>query len=546
MASLSSPVERERVRTLNDAHANTKGSHVVYWMNNSVRVRHNPALEEAAHMAASMEQALRVIYLMDVTAQDNQPLPERHASFLLQGLADVAASLQQRKVPFVVLSPEAEADVAIPAMAKDASAVVTDASYLRPGIATRKRAARALQVPLVVVEADVVVPVETATNKAEHAARTIRPKINRLRDDFLEPLEQVALPYQEQGDGKWDVTDDWVQDGRKTEGRIDPVDVKKHDDVLASLQGLDRGAPLVSAFKGGEKEAQEVLKAFLKERLREYGPGRNEPSKQLQSDLSPYLRAGNISPVDIALQTLDFAKGKKSGMKESLDSFLEELIVRRELAANACWFNPDKYDAYEHIVPSFARASLELHKADKRPTTYTYEELEAGLTHDDYWNAAQLEMVVRGKQHGYMRMYWVKQIIGWVDDPAVAMNYGLRLNNRWELDAVDPNSYAGVIWCFGLHDQGWKERPIWGKVRYMNDAGLKRKFNMAAYVAMVDRLIAEQGLPAHIAALRKARGADRRQKTIDQTMKRKRKTPAAPSNKAAKESLLRSIKRLKE
>lgn len=414
-------------------------------------------------MAASMQQALRVIYLIDVTAQDSQPLPERHAAFLLQGLADVASSLHKRHVPFVVLSPDAEAEDAIPAMAKEASAVVTDASYLRPGIATRKRVADNLDIPLLVVEGDVVVPVETVTNKAEHAARTIRPKITRLRDDFLEPLEQVDLPAQEGDNGKWDVATEWLKAAQKINDSIEKVDVMKHDAALASLDGLDRGAPHVAAFRGGEKEAQKVLKSFLKERLREYGPGRNEPSKQLQSDLSPYLRAGNISSVDITLQTLEFAKAKKSSMKESLDSFLEELIVRRELAVNACWFNPDGYDIYDKIVPSFAKASLDLHKEDKRPITYTYEELEAGLTNDDYWNAAQLEMVVRGKQHGYMRMYWVKQIIGWVDDPAVAMDYGLRLNNRWELDAVDPNSYAGVIWCFGLHDQGWKERPIWGR-----------------------------------------------------------------------------------
>lgn len=530
------------MRTLNNETKNENGSFVLYWMNNSVRERHNPALEEAAHMAASLQQPLRVVYLLDVTAQDGQPLPERHASFLLQGLVDAETALRKRCIPFLIVSPSADATSAIPAFAKDASAVVTDASYLRPGIDVRKRTAKALNVPLVVVEADIVIPVDTATDKAEHAARTIRPKITRLLGEFLHPLDTVALPCQQQRDGNWDVAEEWLNAARRVNETIEQVDVSQHDSVLGSLNGLDRGSPRVSAFIGGENEAQKVLKCFLKDRLHEYGKGRNEPAKQLQSDLSPYLRAGNISPVDIALQTKAFGKGKKPIIKESEASFLEELIVRRELAVNACWFRPKTYDVYDHIVPAFAKASLELHKADKRPKIYTYEKLEAGVTSDEYWNAAQLEMIVRGKQHGYMRMYWVKQIIGWVEDPAVAMDYALRLNNRWELDAVDPNSYAGVIWCFGLHDQGWKERPIWGKVRYMNDAGLKRKFNMPAYVSMVDRMVAKEGLPAHVAELRKHYGVGGQQKTIEQTMKRSR---SKSGSQTAKESLLRSIKRLK-
>lgn len=491
-------------------------------MNNSVRERYNPALEEAASMAADLKQPLRVVYLLDVTAQDGRPLPERHASFLLQGLVDVAAALRRRHIPFVVIAPGPDAARAIPALANSASAVVTDASYLRFGIGIRKRASEALTVPLVVVEADVVVPVETASNKAEHAARTLRPKLTRLMFDYIQPLGNIELPFQTQSCGVWDTSEEWLKAVRQEHESIHAIDVSLHDSVLESLNGLDRGSPRVSAFTGGENEAQRILRSFLNEKLVEYGKGRNEPARQLQSNLGPYLRAGNISPIDIALQTMAFAKGKNGIVKESESSFLEELIVRRELAVNACWFNPGIYDVYDHIIPAFAKASLALHKSDKRPKVYTYKELEAGVTDDIYWNAAQLEMIVRGKQHGYMRMYWVKQIIGWVEDPAVAMDYALRLNNRWELDAVDPNSYAGVIWCFGLHDRGWKERPIWGKVRYMNDSGLRRKFNMAAYISMVERMVATEGLPAHIAELRKKYDTGGRQNTINQTMKHQR------------------------
>lgn len=551
---MESPVERDRVRNLNANGVSPKGTFVLYWMNNSVRTRYNAALEEAAHLSVSRRLPLRVAFLMDATAADGSLLPERHALFLLQGLADVREALHHRDIPFVAVAPGPGAVETLPALATGAAAVVTDASYLSPGIDVRRQVAAALSVPMFVVEADVVVPVESASNKAEHAARTIRPKITRLLGEYLKPLDEVKLSFQDKDKITCGSVQKWLSEVREHDDNVLELNLDNVEEELKTIDGLDRGAPPVSEFHGGQTQAQKVLKQFLKEKLLGYGTGRNEPVKQLQSDLSPYLRAGNISPVDIALQTKDAARGKKSSAKESEASFLEELIVRRELAVNACWFNPGSYDVYDNIVPAFAKASLELHKADKRPVVYSYEELEAGVTGDAYWNAAQLELVVRGKMHGYMRMYWAKQILGWVEDPATAMEYALRLNNRWELDAVDPNSYAGVIWCFGLHDQGWRERPIWGKVRYMNDAGLKRKFNMPAYVEMVNRMAEKEGLPQHIAELRKTKRIDGpQQKTIQQTIKRRRstskKTSQATKATAAREkrdALLNSIKRLRQ
>lgn len=509
-------------------------------MQNSVRTRHNPALEHAAHLSNVLRRPLRVAYFLDVTAADGHPLPERHALFLLQGLKDVKQGLENRHIPFVVFAAGVDIAEGVEKLAEKCSAVVTDASYLRGGIQVRNKAGRALKVPLFVVEGDVVVPVEEVSTKAEYAARTIRPKIMGLMDDFLVPLEQVRLEHQSENEG-WE----------ENVGGMDAVDVTDVEKVLKGMDGLDRGAIRVKGFLGGEKEAQNVLRTFLKEKFADYGADRNEPAKQMQSDLSPYLRSGNVSPVDIAMQAKKEAKGKGKAVEESEASFLEELIVRRELAVNACWFNQDLYDVYEHIVPEFAQKSLEEHKADKRPEVYTYEQLEAGLTNDEYWNAAQLELVVRGKMHGYMRMYWAKQILGWVEDPATAMDYALRLNNRWELDAVDPNSYAGVIWCFGLHDHGWQERPIWGKVRYMNESGLKRKFDMAAYVTMVQKMVTDDGLPEHIAKLRKGSKPQGQQQTIDESTKRSRSSKSIKNSStksspnSTRESQSRAAKRHK-
>lgn len=510
MPTDASPAGTTRVHVLNDNIVNKAGTFVLYWMSNSLRSHYNYAFAHASYLCEKYKIPLRVAHVFDLIALDGEPLPERHAAFQLESLLDVKTDLQRRNVPFVAIDGLHKVADAIPALAEDAVAVVTDASYLRKGRSDRNAVATALSIPLYVVEADVVVPVQTVSDKSEYAARTIRPKITRALKDYLVPMKDIELTNQKKCDIKR-----WIS---STNSDLSILQLEDVDEVLKGMEGLDRGAPRVRFFKGGQEEAQKRLATFLDERLREYGGGRNEPAKKLQSDLSPYLRSGNISPVDIALQTKAKAR-KKASWRESEESFLEELIVRRELAVNACWFNADVYDIYDEIVPNFARESLALHKSDKRPKIFTYEELEAAVTEDPYWNAAQLEMVVQGKMHGYMRMYWVKRIIGWVEDPAEAMDYALRLNNRWELDAVDPNSYAGVIWCFGLHDRGWTERPIWGKVRYMNESGLKRKFNMAAYIAYVDKMVASEGLPMHIAELRKKHKMGGRQQTIDGSRK---------------------------
>jgi deoxyribodipyrimidine photo-lyase len=46
------------------------------------------------------------------------------------------------------------------------------------------------------VETEVVVPVELASDKREHAARTLRPKIQEHLDEFLVELEPTAVEKQ--------------------------------------------------------------------------------------------------------------------------------------------------------------------------------------------------------------------------------------------------------------------------------------------------------------------------------------------------------------
>jgi deoxyribodipyrimidine photo-lyase len=164
--------------------------------------------------------------------------------------------------------------------------------------------------------------------------------------------------------------------------------------------------------------------------------------------------------------------------------FLEELIVRRELADNFCLYNAE-YDNPSGF-PDWAKKTLNIHDKDIRPILYTLEEFEQAQTDDPLWNAAQMEMVKRGKMHGYMRMYWAKKILEWTESSTQAMEYAIYLNDRYELDGRDPNGYTGIAWSIGgVHDRAWGERPIFGKIRYMSFNGCKSKFDVKAYIRKI-------------------------------------------------------------
>ena len=252
--------------------------------------------------------------------------------------------------------------------------------------------------------------------------------------------------------------------------------------AILSKLSIDRTVGPVASSEGGTAKATGLLAAFIDGKLKHYADRRSDPGVDLGSHMSPYLHFGHISPLTIALEV----QNARGILRRSKEAFLEELIVRRELSMNFVRYNP-RYDSIL-CLPDWATKTLEDHQKDRREFVYTPVQLEQARTHDPYWNAAQQEMVISGKMHNYMRMYWGKKILEWSKTPAEAYNIALHLNNKYELDGRDPNGFAGVAWCFGKHDRAWKERPIFGKVRYMNAAGLKRKFNMESYVGRVKAL----------------------------------------------------------
>jgi deoxyribodipyrimidine photo-lyase len=232
----------------------------------------------------------------------------------------------------------------------------------------------------------------------------------------------------------------------------------------------------------GEKAAGKALQNFLKYGINDYEERRNDPSLEGQSGLSPYLHFGQLSSQRVALEVM-----KSNASKQSRDAFLEELIIRKELSDNFCFYNPN-YDSFDGF-PAWARKSLDEHRKDKREYRYALEQFEHAGTHDDLWNAAQNEMVIRGKMHGYMRMYWAKKILEWSESPEEAMETAIFLNDKYELDGRDPNGYTGIAWSIGgVHDRAWGERPVFGKIRYMSYHGCKSKFDVKAYIEKVNNL----------------------------------------------------------
>jgi len=447
-------IEPERLTELNDA-PEQPGDYVLYWMQNSQRAEFNPALEAA--IAAANRLGLPVLVGFGLTS-DYPEANARHYAFMLEGLAETAKVLREHRLGFVIRlgSPD---DVAL-SLAQRAALVVCDRGYLRAQRQWRARVAAEAGRRVPQVEGDVVVPVELVSAKPEIGARTLRPKLLRVRDQFLHPLRRQHPVHS--------------AERVKAAGDVDLNDIPP---LLARL-GVDHSVSPVGNIRGGYKEAKRRLDEFVTRSLPNYVAARAHPGEPEVSTLSPYLHFGQISPVEVAL-----AARNAEAADENNASFLEELIVRRELAMNFV-HTTSNYDRYD-CLPEWARLTLAAHRRDRREHVYRFDQLARADTHDPYWNAAMREMLLTGYMHNYMRMYWGKKVLEWSPSPEEGYAILLRLNNKFFLDGRDANSYANVGWIFGLHDRPWPERPIFGKVRSMTASGLRRKTDIDDYVRKI-------------------------------------------------------------
>ena len=444
-------IETERIKFLNNKKEKN-GDYILYWMQSSQRTEYNHALEHSIIKANSLKKPLLVFFgLTEKFPNANL----RNFSFMFEGLYEVEKSLRDKGIRFVLWKESPETGAA--EMAKDASVVIVDKGYQKIERHWRDFVAKNIDCPLIEVETNTVVPVEEVSKKEEYSAATIRPKIKKILDQYMVPLRPInpIIPSLSMD--------------------VDSLEID-FDSLIKSLN-IDRSVNVAPDLFGGTSEAKSNLDIFIKKKLDRYDDLRNNPNLDYLSNMSPYLHFGQVSPIYIALK---IAQTESPGK----EPYLEELVVRRELSMNYVYYN-NHYDSFLGL-PDWCKKTLESHEKDSREYIYSIKDFENANTHDPYWNAAQKEMIYTGKMHGYMRMYWGKKVIEWSKSPKDAYEILIYLNDKYELDGRDANGYTGVAWCFGKHDRPWVERKIFGNVRYMNDKGLKRKFDADAYAKRIN------------------------------------------------------------
>lgn len=433
-------VAPERVRLLNDAPARSGARYVLYWAQIHRRIDFNHGLAYAVELANRLK--LPVLVYEGLTSL--RPFAaKRFDEFILDGVPDNAKRAAELGLGYEFFHRAAAGDAndVLYRWAKDAAALVTDDF---PGYMARGHNASVpakIGIPYYAADSNCIVPM-ACIPKQEYAAYTIRPKIHRLLEEYLQPFEMEKVKHR------------WA--------------------------GERAAIPEAPGTGGGRKAALRRLRHFLEQGLSRYAQHNREPMADATSRMSSFLHFGHISALEIALAVREYAAEHKLIVPE----FLEQLIVRRELAFNFAQYGPDPRSL--SALPDWARETLRKHDGDKREWVYTRRQFEDAATHDALWNATQKELLRDGVIHGYQRMYWGKKIIEWSASHQDALDTMIYLHDWYALDGRDPNTYTNILWCFGLHDRPWTERPIFGMVRYMNLAGMQRKTNVRAYIAYAE------------------------------------------------------------
>ncbi|HXC95320.1 MAG TPA: deoxyribodipyrimidine photo-lyase [Edaphobacter sp.] len=444
------------------------GRCVVYWMQRAQRGIDNHAVDLAVKIANRLELPL-VVYFAAISNFPHANL--RHYAFLNQGLPDIEADLGKRNISFVMRRAPHESHGRFLADAK-AAFLIGDENPMREPERWRKQLASRIKIPFWTVDTDVVVP-SKLMEKAQYGAYTLRPRLYRLLSEHLYPYENPHANH------AW----------KKPRGFLAH---SVHEDITRGWKDFDRSVAPVDAWVGGTQAGLRRLKVFTSKMLQDYDSQRNHPEVDGTSCLSPYLHFGHVGPITIAL-AIDAAARAIPKLHAARDSYFNELIVWRELAVNFVRYTPN-YDSPE-CAESWAKVTIAEHARDEREVLYSLSQLEKAQTHDDLWNAAQMQMVRHGWMHNYLRMYWAKKILEWTPNVATAMKCAIHLNDKYFLDGRDPNGYAGIAWAIlGKFDRAWGERPIFGKIRYMSGTSTGKKFNSKMYIEQMGVLPEQKSL----------------------------------------------------
>ncbi|NTX02238.1 deoxyribodipyrimidine photo-lyase [Myxococcus sp. CA051A] len=435
---------------------------VLYWCMVNHRAEENHALDTAIALGNHLHLPVVVYHAL---RPDYPHASDRLHAWALEGMADLTSAFASRGLPYWVELPRhaREHHPRLAELGKRAAAVVTDffPTYIIPG--HLRGAAKALHVPLFAVDASCVVPMQRIPT-LQAGAYTLRPKLQKLWPEYLgrtlrsRHLEAAAA-------------------GRKLSPDFDVADAREARQSLASFHIDHAVTPL--AERGGRKAGLKALDAFLHENLEGYDAGRNDPGLARQSGLSPFFHWGNLFPGEAARAAIR-ARGTDD---PNVRGFLEELLVRRELGFNFCFHTPEAKQLSVESLPGWARETLSTHQKDAREHLYSLEQLEHASTADGLWNAAQRELVERGRIHNYLRMLWGKKILEWSRTPDEGLQRIAHLNDKYAVDGRDPASVANFMWVLGLHDRPFQERKVLGKVRPMSSPRTAEKYDLAPYMA---------------------------------------------------------------
>jgi len=469
-------INQKRIRKLNIKEI-LQGP-IIYWMNREMRIHDNWSLLYAQHLARENKQPLIVVYNLVPNFLGGQ---NRQLAFKINTLKEIQRNLEKKNISFYLIidATGKNSGRQIVDFSNDihAGAVVTDFYPLRLPRSWNEYVRKNTVCAFFGVDAHNIVPTWIASDKKEYGAYTIRPKIYRQLPEFFEEFPVLKKHAY--------ILDNSISD-------IDWDAIMNEKEINESLESIS-WAPT------GESGAQKILQRFLKTGIYNYAYKRNDPNEDAQSNMAPYLHYGMIAPQRVAIEVVKIAgrdvtdiihyiKNKaKIDTKYNLNildhagAFLEEIIIRRELSDNFCFYDKE-YDT-PNSFPNWAKKSIVKTEKESRMYIYTKKQFEKGETHDDLWNAAQIQMVTTGKMHGYMRMYWAKKILEWTKNADDAMKIAIYLNDTYSLDGRDPNGYAGIAWSIGgVHDRAWFSRPIFGQIRYMSYGGCKGKFDVKKYI----------------------------------------------------------------
>ncbi len=428
---------------------------VVYWMSRDQRLMDNWALLFAIEQANELKVPCHIIFTLSSSFLG---AGQRQFDFMIAGLKELEVKSVSLGLGFHVLMGKPDNTLSQLVIEINASRLVSDFDPLAIKRNWKDEVNKKIEVPHIEIDAHNVVPCRVVSVKQEFGAYTIRPKIKRWLTEYLTEIPSIPEV--------------------KVKTKCVPIDWEK----VVEWLNPDVSVSIVSWLKPGYIAGINALEKFIEKGIKGYSIKRNNPLINGQSNLSPYIHFGQLSAQRVAIEV-----SKANAPEEDKSAFLDELIVRRELSDNFCFYNKD-YDN-PNGFHSWAKQSIEKHRLDEREHIYKQIDFEEATTQDLLWNAAQMEMVKTGKMHGYMRMYWAKKILEWTHSPEEAMKIAIYLNDKYSLDGRDPNGYAGIAWSIGgVHDRAWNERPIFGKIRYMNYNGCKRKFNVDGYIENVQSL----------------------------------------------------------